>query len=230
MKTKKLSLLLAFVLVLTMLTACGSGDNPSEKATDAPNAAATDAAENTPEPAKFSRGSFSSDGKTYTSDFLGISFTLPEGWFFLSDEEIAEVMNLGAEIAFEDGAENANKQIEQTTTYDMMASSELGDTNVSLMFENLSLQIGGKSMTEMDYIDILTEQLSALEVIGYELAEPTEKYLVGDTYSVLGASIPDYSTYQEYYIRRVGNYMLAIIFTGTADPASSGVDVCFSKK
>lgn len=232
MKMKKLSLLLALVLVFTMLAACGSGN--AGNGTDTPatdDASATAPAEDATEPpAAFSRGSVSEDGKTYTSDYLGITFTLPEGWFFLTDEDIAQIMNIGAEVAFEDGAAEANDIINQTTIYDMMASNETGDTNVSLMFENLSLHIGGSSMTEKDYANTLNEQLSSLESIGYQVAEPTEKQLAGDTYTVLSASIPDYGTYQEYYIRRVDNYMLALIFTGTSDPASSGVDVCFSKK
>lgn len=230
MKMKKLSLLLALVLMFTMLAACGN-----DGGTDAPNAndpAVTDAPSEdaTEPPAAFSRGSVSEDGNTYTSDYLGITFTLPEGWFFLTDEDIAQVMDIGSEIAFEEGAAEANDIVSQTTIYDMMASNETGNTNVSLMFENLSLHIGGTSITEKDYANTLNEQLSALESIGYEVAEPTEKQLAGDTYTVLSASIPDYGTYQEYYIRRVDNYMLALIFTGTSDPASSGVDVCFSKK
>lgn len=183
-----------------------------------------------PEPVEFSRGTISYDGKTYTSDYLGITFTLPEGWSFFTDSQIAETMNVGEEIAFENGVAEANETIEQATIYDMMALSETGETNVLLMFENLSLIIGGTSMTEMDYVNAISEQLSALGSIEYQVAELTEKQLAGDTYTVLGFSIPAYGTYQEYYIRCVDDYMLALIFTGTSDPASSGVDVHFTKK
>ena len=39
------------------------------------------------------------NNNVYTNDFLGLKFNLPEGWTYSSDEEIAEMMNLGIEEA-----------------------------------------------------------------------------------------------------------------------------------
>lgn len=222
MKLKTLSLLLAFVLVLTMFAACGSNSDSDTPATD--DAAATAPAEEAAEPpVGFSRGTISEDGKTYTNDFLGVSFTLPEGWEFADQDYIDNIMNAGAEYTGADVSE-------LSSIYDMMAVNSADNTNITVMFENLTLTPGAGSMTAEEYAGTLSEQLTSFEEFAYEASELTTKKLAGEDYVVLNTAVPDYGTYQDYYIRRIGDYMAAILFSGGNSPASDGLDVLFTAK
>lgn len=70
-------------------------------------------------------------GDTYINEFMGIGFTLPEGWVFATDEEIAEIMGRGKTLLSED----YGTLLDASGIYcDMIAYSPEGD-NIAVTIE-----------------------------------------------------------------------------------------------
>lgn len=141
---KKSASLVALLMVVVMLCACGTGsDLPSDNSS-----------------ASFALGKVVDN--QYTNEFLGITCTLDEQWTFYTDEQIKEVNNITADMLDEDIAaqlENAN------FVYDMMASSESG-ASVNVNIENLGLS--GVAMTAETYLSMQIDTLkTSLEQMGF---------------------------------------------------------------
>lgn len=163
----------------------------------------------------------------YENEYAGLTFTMPEGWTALSDEEISEMMGVGTEIMKESGLEFSEEMLELQSIYAMMAQNPTTGTNVSLMFENLALSAGGTKLTETDYIDALKSQLEQVG-IPYTFGETTERTIGGNTYVVLEADATDYGAKQFYCVRKSGKYMIASIITITGDDSVEDVFNCFN--
>lgn len=151
------------------------------------------------------------NGDTYTNEYIGYSYTLPEGWKFATQEELDEMMNAGGELLNDDqkaGAEYAKI----ATIYDMMAQSPEG-YNIIVMLDNLKLYVGGTGTTPEDYIDNLTTQLEAVNSVSYSCGEVTQVSAFGRDWSVLPAELVGTGVFQTYNICRIDDYMAAIIVT-----------------
>lgn len=191
---KKLLLLVITICMLGTLAGCGSRD--TEK--------------------KLSRGTI--EGDVYTSEFADIKFTKPENWVYSTDEEIAQVMNVGAEIL--EQSEFEKNAAELTTVYDMMVKDVLWGNNVSVGFENLQLS-QASNITVEQYIDtIKTLMVQQASAMNYEFGDTAEVALGEQTYTRLPA-IGSYSgiSFEQYmYLRKEGTYMIVItvsVFDGT---------------
>ncbi|MBQ8813585.1 MAG: hypothetical protein IJZ85_03680 [Lachnospiraceae bacterium] len=166
---------------------------------------------------KVTRGTI--EGEIYTSEFAGVTFTKPENWVYSTDEEIAQVMNVGAEIM--DRTEFEKKAMELTTIYDMMVKDPMWGNNISISFENLQMN-QASNITVDQYINtvqtIMVEQAS---VMNYEFGETVPVKLGEQEYSRMSA-IGSYSgvSFEQYiYLRKEGVYMIVItvsVFDGTA--------------
>ena len=192
---KKLWMLFLTICMLGMLAGCGSKDAAK----------------------KLSRGTI--EGDVYTSEFAGITFTKPESWVYSTDEEIAQVMNVGAELL--DRSEFEQKAAELTTIYDMMVKDVLWGNNVSVAFENLQLS-QASNITVDQYIEtVKTLMVQQASVMNYEFGDTAEVKLGEQTYSRLPAtgSYSGISFDQYMYLRKEGVYMIVItisVFDGTA--------------
>lgn len=191
---KKLLLLVLTICMLGTLAGCKSEDK--EKT--------------------LSRGTI--EGDVYTSEFAGITFTKPESWVYSTDEEIAQVMNVGLEVM--DRTEFEQKAAELTTVYDMMVKDVLWGNNVSVGFENLQLS-QASNITVEQYIDtVKTLMVQQASVMNYEFGDTAEVKLGEQTYTRLPAtgSYSGISFEQYMYLRKEGVYMVVItvsVFDGT---------------
>lgn len=206
MRTKRLSVAV-LAAALLLLCACAA----------APAPAPAPSAEPTPAPKEFSRGYVDEDG-AYINAFSGFGISLPDEWVLASDEELAEIMDMGQEL-LNDEQQFKTQIAKLTTIYDLMAGRRDGTANVVVMYENLALHIGGTAVTEAEYLDALTEELAALEALTYEIGDRYEAELADIGFDVLEVEAPDYGVSQSYYAARMGKYMLCIVFTNTAQPA-----------
>lgn len=141
---KKSASLVALLMVVVMLCACGTGSDLSSDNSSA----------------SFALGKVVDN--QYTNEFLGITCTLDEKWTFYTDEQIKEVNNITADMLDEDIAE----QLENANfVYDMMASTESG-ASVSVNIENLGLS--GVAMTAETYLSMQIDSLkTSLEQMGF---------------------------------------------------------------
>ena len=167
---KKILCYLLVIIMLVSLCACGSGSNSDdvrgEIVTEGKKDDATEGniIEETAAPTEkeFSLGK--ATGDTYRNDFLGVSFTLPEGWEFYSEQQMMQMNNLVGEYMDEDAAallENAN------IIYDMMASDPISGSSLNINLEKFTLA----QILTMDVKAVLESQIATLiatyENMGY---------------------------------------------------------------
>lgn len=207
LKTKKnilkvLAVMMMLLLSLTVLAGCGKEESTTNNEENT---------ENKEETKTISQGKW--EGNTFTSEFSGLKFNLPEGWTRSTDEEIAEVMQLGKEVLEDEGL-YSSKLSELNMVYDMMAKNDATNGSVAVLMEK-------QSASEDEYMEALKTQLGSVTQINYNIADITDTVISGDTYKTLQATaeVSGTTIYQNYYIRREGDYMVEILATETSEEA-----------
>lgn len=193
---KLLTLFIALIMILS-LAACGKETPP-----DAPDL---------PE---FSRGVW--EDNVYRSDYLALSYTLPEGWVAASDDEIAEMMGLSLELLDSDMEFSDINSI-----YDFSVQDPTTGTNALLMMENLTLYPGGTAIKEKDYLKALHAQLMEQPFYDHESKLSIHEVSVaGYSYQAIDVALAELPICQTYLARRVGDYMNVIILTYAPETVS----------
>lgn len=221
---KILCVLLAAAMMLSF-TGCNIGSLVSS-IVESSAAADNETVENDEPTAKFDAGSI--NGNVYSNDYLGLTFTAPEGWTYASDEEIAELMGTSLDIVTDD--ESAQELAAQATIYGMMANSADELNNVQVVFENMALS-GGK-MTAAGYIKILSAQLDSLygNMGGTcTVGEAKTIQIGGKDYSYvdIAVDISGVALEQSYACHRIDDYMVSIIVTAYEEGGAAAIMDCF---
>lgn len=164
----------------------------------------------TKEDFKLLRGTYTDN--IYTNESTGISFTMPEGWSVIDDDEL--LSTYGVDV---DADEFAN-----WTSEDFADAMVIPDTrivrdnnteNMSVIYENLK-KTGGTKYTMEQYMNQATAQLS-----GYTVSEPTQTTVCGLDAVYVIAETTLYGTPVSQYLLvvRVDDYMTVITYTTIAD-------------
>lgn len=205
---KVLKSMLVILLTASMLfVLSGCGNKEEKKATNDDEKANVEQEDKTTE---FSMGSWSDN--VYTNDFLGLKFKLPAGWKYSSDEEIAEMMNLGTEL-LNDDQKAAAEVSKLNSAYYMVANDPNTGDNISIISEKPAMEV-----TTEFYINQLKTQLSSVDSISYEIGETSKETVAGKEYDTLtvNASMSGVKMTQRYYIYKVDKYVVCIISTSTS--------------
>ena len=167
--------------------------------------------------------------QVYTNDYLGFSFTLPEGWVSASDEELYSMLDTATEEALsEDMKEQYDKAVENATSfYDFAVFNLLTGESIMLTIEDLSKTVGAILLTEDLYLDALETNLSNVEGIDYEIMGREDSRLKFGQFRVLNMNIQDVMT-QKYYVLKDGKYMISFVFAYLNDK-HEGVDSILSQ-
>ncbi len=167
--------------------------------------------------------------QVYTNDYLGFSFTLPEGWVSASDEELYSMLDTATEEAMsEDMKEQYDKAVENATSfYDFAIFSPTTGESIILTIEDLSKTVGAILLTEDLYLDALETNLSNVEGIDYEIMGREDSRLKFGQFRVLNMNIQDVMT-QKYYLIKDGKYMISFVFAYLNDK-HEGVDSILSQ-
>lgn len=88
---KKLLLAMLSVILVFGLAACSNSDDKDGQ---------SQTEESKEVKLEYKRGEWTDN--TFNSDFLNLTFDLPEGWVIATDEELTNLMQQGAEIAYKD--------------------------------------------------------------------------------------------------------------------------------
>lgn len=166
---------------------------------------------------------------SYSNEALGISITIPEGWRFASDEEIAKAMQVGADIMFDDPTEFKEKIKEYPSFFDVMAlESNYGRDNFNIGYTDIVKTGLGAFVTEPVYVGLLESQFKTMEVYqGAELS--VGKHKLGNvefsTLSIDSTKIA-LQLYQRQYIKKIGSsYLICVTITS---PSEEGCDTIAS--
>ncbi len=198
---KKFALFLSLLLILTSTSACFFVQRSTSK--------------------QLARGTWNED--VYSSEMSELQFTLPEGWVAATDEEIANLMGIAAD-SFDDKQKWALEAAKLTTVYDMMAQDPVTGNNVIVMFENLSMVIGGAKMSEEDYLEILKKQIENLDTMEYTFSEPYDTTIGGVDYLTVRADEATVGMSQYYMMHKQDKYMVVVVVTdadGSVDKVMS---------
>ncbi len=231
---KRIAAVLLAMTLLCGLAGCGkSSSRPSDGAphVPAPRAPSSAASSSEPEPntsagegasleAEDYLGSWSED-KVYSNKALGLSYALPEGWLYASEEELLDMMDmiLDSDILSERG-KMMTELGKNRVIYAMMTADAVTGNNIQLMFESMEGVIGGGSMDEKTYARILAAQqdqvLNLDNVSAIDTGDPYDAQLGGQDFLVLPIETTmsdDSKAIQWMYLRRVGERMGVITVT-----------------
>jgi len=154
MKKKIFVLLLVLFLLTPLLAACG-GDTvaPAETPVPTPEPMVPELEEDNA-PAQRTefpvRGIWEND--VFTSEYLGLQFTLPDGWVAASDEEIAGVMGFAEALPATGGLTEQFWDVANVLgVHDLMVVSPITGANIQIIFERLVFP--NTRMTEAQYIE-----------------------------------------------------------------------------
>jgi hypothetical protein len=240
---KKTASLLA-VLLLFALSGCGgapessSASFPFSASAGKANTVFRGASENVPESAPQTnaaipvRGRW--DGAQYTSEFIGLSFTLPEGWTASTDEEIAAVLGVGADILAEAGNSFTEEMLAIPNVYDMMALNLASGSNVFVLLENLAVQPLGILISASAYLDSVSQQIAEveMELFRYVPGEPFEVELAAQKYEArqLAMQMEDGTVLgtQVYCARKIDGYMAVILVSAVGEDTPESIFTAFS--
>ena len=153
----------------------------------------------------FSRGEWTDDH--YNNEFAKITFNLPEGWIKATDEQIAEMMNIGTEMLNEDQQQLAELS-EQTIVYGMAANNPNDNSNISVTLEKPILTV-----TPEYYLTSVKQQLEALSSMDYTVGEQYDVEIGGESYLAVDAEVEGYGVCQSYFVKAEGDYIVGIIIT-----------------
>lgn len=201
--------LLIFMLIASMLfvlTGCGDKENAKKDDKEEVVEQKQEIKVEETEKAEFSMGEWNNN--VYTNDFLGLKFNLPQGWSYSSNEEIAEMMNMSAEL-LNDDQKAAAEMAKLTSVYYVFAQDTSGN-NVNIFSEKQFTDI-----TTENYINALKTQLTALQSMSYEIVE-TSKEKVGDIETdtlTVSVKVSGVELTQKYYIYKIDKYIVGIIAT-----------------
>ena len=167
--------------------------------------------------------------QVYTNDYLGFSFTLPEGWVSASDEELYSMLDTATEEALsEDMKEQYDKAVENATSfYDFAVFNLLTGESIMLTIEDLSKTVGAILLTEDLYMDALEANLGNVEGFEFEIVGREDSGLKFGQFRVLNMNIQDVMT-QKYYVLKDGKYMISFVFAYLNDK-HEGVDSILSQ-
>lgn len=168
-----------------------------------------------------SRGEW--NGNQYVNEFANIKFNLPSGWSKYSDEQIAQVMNVGVELLNDDQKKLA-ELAQSMVIYGMVANDDTTKANVSVILEKPAIKI-----TPESYATSLKQQLEAVSSIQYKVNEIATAKVGSEEYTALTstASVSGVEIGQSYYIRAEGDYIITIIVTTTGEGQLDTILKCF---
>ena len=170
----------------------------------------------------------SNDGTVYKNDYTGLKFTVNGNWYFLSDEQIAEVFGTTQQML-----EDAGNDVQDTLAfYDMMAMDEITGNNVNVM-----VQVVGNT-GDIDFEEFLsTSEAEILEMgasIGaiYTFSDHTTVKLSGVEFHRVTAhgEMPDYDIAydQGCYIALVDGAFVNVTVTSYDGTPISDIEAMFN--
>ena len=225
---KKLIAILMCAVILFSLGACsggnGDGENTPPVSTSEADTSTPDTTKEKTDEAQIARGTISGD--VYTNDFVGITFTKPTEWSYLTDKEISETVNIGQNALDLSVIEKA--LTETATVYDMATRDDYGNS-VMVCYENTMLT-ALREITIDEYEQNVKVNLESITEIDYEF-QSSEDISLGDTSFrriIFSATVNDVEMTQAYYAKVMGKYVITFIVTAVTEDVKA-IEAMFTK-
>lgn len=205
----KLSKIFIAILMMFMLVGCNKETPKDIETSHENNNSTTISTTSSNQENSFSMGQWKNS--VYTNDFLDIKYTLPEGWVKYTDEQMASLMNISADLTFGDN-DFVKEAAKLTSVYYFMTQNSTTGNNVSLYSEKPIF-----SLTLDEYIEALKTQLSTVETFDYKINKTTNGKLGNKDVKILdvSSSFSGHTLSQRYYIYKLDEYFVGIVATST---------------
>lgn len=167
------------------------------------------------------------DGNVYTNSSVNVTFTKTDEMIFWTDEEIAELMQIGLDQL--KNGEDLAELVDVVLIYEFNASDPSTNNGVMFVIENLAYT-GGTKWSEEQYMQASINQIKSQSNMNYSFSEISEKKLGKENYTFVEATVKaGLSAISQYiYVRKVGKYMLQISITSTDGTPRSYYEAMFS--
>jgi|GEM_PF-319703 len=157
------------------------------------------------------------EDNVYTNTFAELTYECDEEWIIQSDEVVADLIGIGAEMLFDEQGEYAAAAAKLTTLYDMMVSQPraIDDRfadNVMIMYENLTIT-GADRYTEEEFLEIMKQNMQKVSDYYVAFSDVKTARIGGNKYYTMAAvgETAGVSYVQEFAIRKEGKYMIEIV-------------------
>lgn len=228
MRRKYDLLVLISCLCAALLTGCGNTQPTEQSSTPAtPTATPVDTAEaeSAEEILSVFRGCRTGE-TSYACESANLLFILPNGWEWLSDEELMEIFDINAQALAASG-EPFPRDI--PVAYDIVAQDPKTGCSITIAYDNLALLNDGASYTPESYLAMIRDSLK--ETFDGKV-EILDKYTLADhAFAGLRMITTDESLTQYCFTRtldRYPSYMLNITIAVTEDAALEDILHAFS--
>lgn len=143
------------------------------------------------------------------SEFMGLAFYLPEGFYMADDEYLSQLMQVGMDAVFGEDGEFLLDYVNIYCVYEMMAQDTRGNNVIVMAEKNL------QNYSVDAYADALTTQLLSISGIDYTLENRYDVIFAGMEFTCLDL-VADYGSaivYQRYLLQAKGDRIIGLIIS-----------------
>lgn len=193
---KLLCCMLVLLLSVSLLTGCSTLQNTISDVISGSKEGKT----------AVTRGTWEND--IYSNEYMGFSFSPPEGWEHSTDEQMADLFGLGSSALAADGTFDYDLEKDQNI-YDMFCLEPSSGDSIAIMYEKLVVDV---AMDE--YIDIVKKQVAPTDPSdSIEFVDEGTVTIAGTEYSFFELEYSSSGTRQTYAIQAIDNHMAVILIT-----------------
>ena len=147
--------------------------------------------------------------KEYTSEWLGLKYTLSDSMVMATDEEILQYMEAGDEMLYTDSGEIDYENL--GVVYEMAAVDATTSENLSIVVEKLALS----GMSEAQYMEAVKQTLTQVDNAEVTLGEESTCMVAGLEFRRIDYSMDlgGQTLMQTMLFRKMDDRMVGITFT-----------------
>lgn len=203
---RKLALLAAVLMVLALFAGCGK---PQEQSSAPEESSTTEQSSSVVEPEKKEYTAGVRTEKEYTSEWLGLKYTLSDSMVMATDEEILQYMEAGNEMLYDEAGEVDYENL--WVVYEMAAVDATTSENLSIVVEKLALS----GMSEAQYMEAVKQTLAQMDNAEVTLGEESTCMVAGLEFRRIDYSmdLDGQMLMQTMLFRKMDDRMVGMTFT-----------------
>ena len=203
---RKLALLAAVLMVLALFAGCGK---PQEQSSAPEESSTTEQSSSVVEPEKKEYTAGVRTEKEYTSEWLGLKYTLSDSMVMATDEEILQYMEAGNEMLYDEAGEVDYENL--GVVYEMAAVDATTSENLSIVVEKLALS----GMSEAQYMEAVKQTLAQMDHAEVTLGEESTCMVAGLEFRRIDYSmdLDGQMLMQTMLFRKMDDRMVGMTFT-----------------
>ena len=167
----------------------------------------------------------------YSSEMIGIRFTLPAEWHFASEEEVAQAMQLASAVTFADSEDFATLAKSQPSITDVIAKANNGGAYLSISIINLEKLELDVSTSSGEYTSTIETQLKEMDIYKDAVFTAATHSLGGQEFSSLTIDSTDsFGLFHRQYCKQIrSGYLVTVSITSLSAEETDAIAAMFAK-